>query len=100
MIVTIPFKAFFKDPLLSGAKICTARSKPMGEPGDQFMAFSATFELLTVHQVFLETVSNLWRDEGCRSREHFIEVWNGIHPRSGYSDQQRVWLHRFKKVTG
>lgn len=99
MLIKIPFKPFFKEPMLSGVKVCTARTKRMGEPGDTFEAFGAIFELVTVHQVFLESVSHLWRDEGCRSREHFIEVWNGIHPRSGYSDQQRVWLHRFKMVT-
>lgn len=96
--ISIPFKPDFKEPMLAGVKVCTARSKKMGEPGDHFEAFGVTFELLAVTDMDLYEVSLLWKEEGCRSREHFIEVWNGIHPRVGYSDYQRVYLHRFKRV--
>lgn len=97
--IVIRFKPFFKEPMLSGVKVCTARTLRMGQPGDQFQAFGAAFELRSVEEVALYTVSTSWLEEGCRSREHFIEVWNEIHPVRRYSDSQRVYLHWFKKVT-
>lgn len=99
MTVTIPFKPFFKEPMLSGVKVCTARTKRMGEPGDTFEAFGATFEILSVEEVRLYEVASLWKEEGCQSEEHFEEVWREIHPRFGYNNYQIVKLHRFKKVT-
>ena len=97
-IVKIPFRPAFREPLLSGVKVCTARTKRMGQPGDTFEAFGATFELKSVSEELLAYVADLWMQEGCTSREHFIEVWNGIHPRTGYHPQQEVFLHRFKLV--
>ena len=97
-VIQIPFKPFFKMGLLTGAKTCTARTKTMGQPGDTFMAFGATFELLSVEEVRLYEVASLWKEEGCASEEHFKEVWRDIHPRVGYDEYQIVKLHRFRKV--
>lgn len=99
MQVTIRFKPFFKDPLLSGVKVCTARTKCMGQPGDTFEAFGAQFEIVSVRDVYLYDVAFLWREEGCTSEDHFKEVWGGIHPVARYDDYQMVTLHRFKKTT-
>jgi hypothetical protein len=99
--VKIPFKPYFKEPLLNGTKVYTSRSKPMGQPGDTFTAFGSTFELLSVKDAALFEVASLWKEEGCNSREHFIEVWNEIHPVKRYDDWQRTYLHHFRKlVTG
>lgn len=97
MSIDIPFRPSFRDPMLADVKVCTARTRRMGEPGDTFDAFGATFELRSVEDISLYEVSLLWKEEGCTSREHFIAVWNGIHKRKPYSDSQRVYLHRFKK---
>ena len=99
-MIKIPFKPYFEQPMLEGVKQYTSRSKRMGNPGDRFLAFGKEFALLSVEDVDLYTVSLLWKEEGCRSREHFIEVWNEIHPRVGYSDMQRVYLHHFKLAEG
>ena len=96
--ITIPFKSMFRDALLTGVKVCTARKKRMGKPGDRFLAFDQPFEILSVEDVSLDDVARLWKDEGCTSRAHFIEVWNSIHPKVGYRETQRVYVHRFKKV--
>ena len=98
-IVKIPFKPYFKEPLLSGVKVCTARTKRMGAVGDRFMAFDTWFEIKSVTKEDLTFVADLWHQEGCTSREHFIEVWNEIHSTTGYRPAQQVFLHRFKKVT-
>lgn len=97
-MVQIKFKPYFREPMLAGVKTCTSRTKRMGEAGDRFAAFGATFQLLAIDDVSLYEVSLLWKEEGCTSREHFLQVWNEIHPRAGYSDYQRVYLHAFKKV--
>lgn len=94
--VTIPFRPEFREPMLAGIKRCTSRSKIMGKPGDYFLAFGKTFRLLSVTDVDLYSVSLLWEEEGCTSRQHFIEIWNAIHPRKQYSDSQRTYLHRFE----
>ena len=93
--IRLPFQLHFREALLSGVKCYTARKKRMGVPRDRFIAFGRQFELLSIEDVDLYTVSLLWKEEGCTSREHFIEVWQSIHPRIGYSDSQRVYLHHF-----
>jgi hypothetical protein len=98
-IVTIKFKPYFKEPLLSGVKVCTARTKRLGKPGDMFEAFGAMFEMKSVSEEQLYFVADLWHQEGCTSREHFMEVWKEIHPVAGYRPAQQVFLHRFKLVT-
>ena len=97
-LVSIPFKPYFKEPLLAGVKVCTARTKVVGTPGDTFEVFGAQFEIASVKEVRLYEVVSLWREEGCASEEHFKDVWRGIHPRVGYNDYQIVTLHRFRKV--
>lgn len=96
--VTISFKTMFKDVLLSGVKVCTARTSRNGQPGDRFEAFGAIFELKSVTEEQLHYVADLWYQEGCTSHAHFVEVWTSIHPRAGYRPKQIVYLHRFKKV--
>jgi len=98
-LVKIPFKPYFKEPMLSGVKTYTSRTKRMGSPGDTFEAFGAQFEILSVEEVRLYEVASLWKEEGCASEEHFKEIWREIHPRTGYGDYQIVKLHRFKKVS-
>ena len=96
MEVRIPFRPMFEEPMRTGVKTCTSRSKIMGQPGDRFRAFGKWFEIVSVEDVALCEVAALWKEEGCESREDFIEVWNSIHPVKKYSDYQRVYLHRFK----
>lgn len=97
-LVKIPFKPYFKEPMLSGVKVCTARTKYMGHPGDRFLAFGAEFEIVNVEDVYLLQVAMIWKEEGCESEEHFKQVWQEIHPVVGYQEYQRVKLHHFRKV--
>lgn len=96
--ITVPFRFHFKAKLIDGTKVYTARTKRLGNPGDVFEAFGNRFELLSVKDVSLYEVSLLWKEEGCSSREDFVNVWKSIHPRTGYSDSQRVYLHNFKRT--
>ena len=96
--VSIPFRPAFKEALLSGVKTCTARTSKKGKPGDLFTAFGAVFQLMSVERVPLHEVADFWYQEGCTDRNHFIAVWNEIHPRVGYRPKQLVYLHQFRKV--
>jgi hypothetical protein len=97
-VVSIKFKPYFRDPMLAGIKTCTARTSRMGAGGDRFQAFGAWFELKSVTKEPLHVVADFWHQEGCTSREHFLDVWNEIHPQTGYVPHQEVYLHRFKLV--
>jgi hypothetical protein len=94
----IPFRPAFKEALLNGVKTCTARTSRKGKPGDLFTAFGVTFQLRSVERVPLHVVADFWYQEGCRDREHFLEVWKEIHPGVGYRPKQLVYLHQFTKV--
>jgi len=97
--VKIPFKARFREVLLDGTKTWTSRTRRMGNPGDTFPAFGATFEIEHVER---RTLGNIryhhWKEEGCNSPYDFFEVWEQIHRRKGFVASQRVWVHIFKKV--
>ena len=98
-VVSIPFKVRFREPLLNGTKVYTSRTKRMGKVGDTFQAFGATFEILSVEDVALHEVARLWKEEGCASEEEFKQVWREIHPRVGYNEYNRVFLHHFRKLS-
>lgn len=98
-MISIPFRPDFKEALLSDRKTATTRTKPYGKAGDRFWAVGALFELQDVSQVSLSFVAHgLWREEGLSSSEEFMHVWKQIHPLRGYDPDQRVWLHRFKRL--
>jgi len=97
--VKIPFKERFKEPMLKGTKIFTSRTKRCGQNGDVFEAFGHEFEIVDTSYVRLETVSDFWEEEGCESKEDFIEVWKQIHPRKGFVPEQRVFVHQFRRMS-
>jgi hypothetical protein len=97
--VNIPFRPRFKEPMLSGQKTMTSRTKKMAGMGDTFSAFGATFVVVERYATSLSIIShNYWREEGCTSEADFVNVWNEIHPRKGYDPQQIVWCHLFRRV--
>ena len=97
MKVKIPFKKEFREVMTNGRKVVTSRTKQMGKYGDTFEAFGKTFVILAVTKKSLGMVATLyWYEEGCDSKQEFIDVWKKIHPRKGYVPEQIVYLHRFK----
>lgn len=98
-IVDIPFLPIWKPLMVSGVKTHTCRSKQYGAPGDRFRKFGATFELTWVAKVPLSLVlDSYWKQEGCTSPEHFVQVWEEIHPGRGFVPSDKRWLHEFRKV--
>lgn len=99
MVVDIPFRPMFKDSMLAGVKVCTCRTRRMGEPGDTFQIFGATFILTNVAYCLLGHVADhYYQKEGFRRPEDFIVCWNDIHPRKTFSAGQMVWLHTFERL--
>ena len=95
--IHIPFTKQFKEPMLSGRKTVTSRTRRHGYAGDTFQAWGRTFEIIGVHKMLLITVRDLWyEDEGCKSPKEFEDTWMKLHRRRGFVPEEVVWLHEFK----
>ena len=97
-LITIPFSDRFSGRLLDGTKTMTARNTRYGNPGDSFYAFGARFVLTKVERAELGVAKANWKDEGCDSPEHFVQVWKELHPRRPFDPTHRVWLHHFERA--
>ena len=94
--ITIPFRAYFKNRMLTGKKTATSRTRKYGEKGDQFNAFGQVFEIASVERMMLEDVAKrFFRSEGFDSKEEFLECWASIHPKAKFDLTKPVWLHEF-----
>lgn len=67
-IVQILFPAKYRDALLSGHELSTARTKQLGAGGDRFQAFGEWFDILSVEEIPLDDI------------------------------EMSIYIHRFKKV--
>lgn len=99
MTVKIPFRDGFKDVMLNGTKTMTCRSKAYGKAEDTFEAFGTKFVIIEVKKMKLGIVAfDHYKDEGCKSSDEFIEIWNEIHPWKGFQAETMVFAHRFERV--
>lgn len=99
MQITIPFMPRFKDPMISGIKILTTRTKRYGKAGDWFNAFGQTFVLIRVEQHPLGYSAGHWKEEGCSSYDDFISVWKSIHPHRELDTGHMFWVHEFQNIS-
>lgn len=99
MMIEIPFKEYFKDTMLSGLKTATSRTKKMGNAGDTFPRFGATFQIDAINLLSLREIAGLhFKEEGFENSEGFLEVWAQIHPRQNLNLDRKVWFHTFHKL--
>lgn len=97
--IRLTFRSHFRTVLRDGVKTCTSRTTKLGEVGDRFTAFGATFAIVLVEMRDLIEVGHLlWRKEGATSKQHFVEIWTDIHPNKGFVYNQPVWVHHFRRV--
>jgi hypothetical protein len=97
--IDVSFLPEFGPPMLAGKKTCTSRNSKLGERGDIFPAFGATFEIIAVKRLGLFYVSHhLYRYEGFNTPEEFIDCWNRIHPRAQFDPLRQVYTHFFKRI--
>ena len=95
----LPFLPRFKQPILTGEKTKTARTKKYGEPGDLLDTPFGTVRLLAVERVPLaEVAAKHFAQEGLTSPEAFEVVWCDIHPGRGFVPTDLVYLHTFQMV--
>jgi len=99
MQISIPFKERFREPMLSGVKTMTSRTKHYGQPGDWFNAFGATFVLTSIINRHFDYILEHWKEEGCVSKEDFLIVWHEIHPRHKVNVSDLFWTHTFQNVS-
>ena len=96
--VILPFQSRFRDPLLSGQKICTSRFRKHGLPGQRFTAFGHVFKIMKLERWTLgDVAAKLFRQEGLSSPSEFWEIWKTIHPGRNQPDLF-VWVHFFEEV--
>lgn len=93
--VKIPFQERFKQPMLNGTKTWTSRTKRYGAPGDTFEAFGCEFEILKVERLILQDIIEHWKEEGCNSREDFLQVLKKLHPKRRFDPSERWYVHVF-----
>ena len=98
--IKIPFKDEFRKSILSGKKTMTTRTKPYGTKWDFFSVFGANFYLASVEIVYLSYVAaRCFEKEGFGSRNEFIKYWEKLHPRKKYDGSQKVYLHKFCRLS-
>ena len=98
-MIRIPFRPFFRAPMLSGQKLMTCRTKRMGNPGDTFEAFEAVFVLTHVMRMRLGyVIADCFEQEGCASTHELTDIWNDIHPGRKVDPEQIVWAHCFREM--
>jgi len=95
----IPFYERFRKPMLDDVKTWTSRTKWYGNIGDTFEIFGHEFEIVDRFRASLNYVALHWIEEGCESREDFIQLWKQIHPRKGFDPTQRVFVHVFRRIS-
>ncbi|MFZ3169244.1 MAG: hypothetical protein WA130_16650 [Candidatus Methanoperedens sp.] len=95
----VPFNDWSQERLLLSSKTATSRTKQYGSAGDTFRIGDKTFELTDVSRKNLwDIAQNYYLDEGAKSPEEFIEVWNALHPK-GFDPEQVVYFHKFRQLT-
>lgn len=97
--IKIPFKERFREPMFRGLKTWTSRSKRYGKTGDTFKVFGQEFLIEKVERRTLGDVADHYKEEGCESRQDFVEVWNSIHRRKGFDRWRRVYVHVFRRTS-
>jgi hypothetical protein len=99
MQISIPFKERFREPMLSGVKTMTSRTKSYGQVGDWFNVFEQTFVLTSVVARPFSFIVDHWKEEGCFSREDFLTLFRQIHPRREIAMDTMFWTHTFQNVS-
>ena len=85
--------------MINGLNTATTRTKPMGDPRDYFIAFGKEFHIHGVINMDLFHVAlEYFKQEGFKTPEEFIKIWDKIHPKKKYDPNQHVYIHLFHFV--
>lgn len=103
MKIDVSFRSWSKHQLECGVKICTTRSKRLGDEGDNFFVILSTgtkrYKLTRVVKLPLRTVYYYYyKQEGYATKEEFGKAWMKIHPYRGLDMSWLVWMHLFEEI--
>jgi len=82
-------------------KIHTLRVKRYGDSGDilKIKGTDEYIKIITSQKIPIDIVADyLYKCEGCLSKDHFIAVWESIHPEKGYHPLELFWGHFYVYV--
>jgi|GEM_PF-1861425 len=95
---SVPFNDWSQERLLKTSKTATSRTRQYGNIGDTFQAGDKTFEITEVSKKSLRDIAqNHYLEEGAKSPEEFVDVWNSLHPK-GFDPEQVVYFHKFREL--
>ncbi len=98
-LVKIPFQTDMRLAVRNGTKTATSRPYKMADVGDCFQIGEIYYQITNVTKMTLgEICLDHYNEEGCKSTQHFIEVWNRIHYNKGFIPTQIVFFHEFRKI--
>jgi len=94
--IEIPFNKWSLERLYDESKCATSRNKKYGNVGDIFYVGDDKYKITMIKKLPLFFIANeLFRTEGCTDPQEFIDIWEEIHPRKGWVDEQKVYYHYF-----
>ena len=96
--IDIPFCYQMKKAISNGKKTMTSRYKRYGEAYDWFELCGKRFVITAVYKDILKNVADKYEKEGFETREDFIRTWKQLHPKKGYRENDKVWVHEFKEM--
>ena len=98
-LVYIPFRQDMLKQIKQGAKTATSRPKQTAQIGDYFQVGDSYYKIVNITKKPLGAIClNHYKEEGCQSPQHFIDVWSMIHPIKGFDPTWMVYFHEFRKV--
>ena len=99
MRIVIPFLISFQEPMVTGKKLMTCRTRIYGKPGDVFAVFGKDFVIEQVSKITLGEAKKHYLLEGVESPEEFQRIWEMLHPIKSFDESTEVYAHRFREAT-
>ncbi len=92
------FGDIFRELMLNDVKICTTRSKRLGNAGDTFDKWGATFVITGFEKRMLREIADEYRArEGFETKEAFLAYFKKLHPRIGGELDHNWTVTHFRK---
>ena len=97
--IKIPFNNWSIKRLRNSRKTATSRNKKYGTYGDTFIVDGMKFKLISITYItLLDVAYNHFKEEGAKNPQEFIDVWNELHPKTKFVENQKVYFHTFRRI--
>lgn len=96
--ITLQFAPEMRQAIREGRKVCTTRSKILGEVGDLFVVAGRAYRIVDISPYRLADVRDqLFLQEGCESADEFVVLWRHLH-QGDFSADKTYFVHWFARV--